>query len=295
MEPVIVIIPVFNRPEYTKVCLDALYSTRHGTAISPIVVNNGSRQKTTKVILDWLQRYEGLSEEIKSVVDVPTIITLESNKGFSTAVNSALRSISNLSDKYVVILHNDTVVFPGWLGKMLPAFEEDDDVAVVSPRTSYANEMSPCDSDLRKEFELVKPPNKDRITPEEIETMISGLYGTDREAFASAYADKAQIEFSYSPEISSFCMLTKGAFFSEYGLFDEDFWPRGYEDKFWWRPLERNGMITMISNKAFVWHAGNITSDGPSFSQPQSMLINKEKYDSKCMEIDKNRGELPKT
>lgn len=288
-----VIIPMCNRPEYGMACLESIYSTPHGARIAPIVVNCGSRPKTVKLVQEWIGRHAGLSEDVKSTIQEPRVVHLPVNKGFSNGINAGLLSIEKIEEKSICILHNDTVVFPGWMGHMLSAFQEDDDVGVVVPRTSYANEMSPCDAETRKQFEALKPSNKDRIATEDLNTILTTLYGNDRSAFVAKIAEKNQRPYTFSPEISSFCMLTKGEHFAKYGKFDEDFWLRGYEDKLWFRALERDGYICMIANSAYVHHFGNVTSDGPGFSFPEIMKVNEEKFKAKCLEKDKSMGQTP--
>lgn len=273
-----VIIPVLNRPEYTALCLEAIKTVDHGCDIRPILVDCGCRPKTSKLLLDWAAENPGMS---------PKVVNTTINKGFSFAINAAVASIENLASSFVCILHNDTIPFDGWAGEMRSCFDEyDEDVAVIIPRTCYANEGSPCIPELRDKFQAVKPPNKVPITTEAIKGILAGLY-PDRKKFMDDLKAQVQFKASYAPEISSFCMLTRGKYFIDYGKFDEDFWPRGWEDKFWFRPMERDGYTCMISNKSFVHHFGNITSDGPGFIFPDGMKINEEKYRAKCLELDK--------
>lgn len=284
-----VIIPFFNRPEYTKTVLDSLYRTDHGVPISPILVDNGSRKKTKDTVFQWKAVYADLPEDIRQKVAEPRIVSLTENKGFSGALNAGISAYE--SSEFVVIMHNDCIPFDGWAKEMLDCFtESDEDVAIVVPRTCYANEHSPCIPDLRKKFEAIKPSNKERVTSEEIEKLISEMY-PDKKALLESLRGTSQLQMTYSPEISSFCMMTRSSHFSKYGKFDEDFWPRGFEDKFWFRAMERDGFVCMISNRAYVHHMGNITSDGPGFSYPDVMKLNDEKFRAKCLEKDKAMGQ----
>lgn len=273
-----VIIPVFNRPEYTKFTLDNLSSTDHGIEITPIIVDNGSRKKTKEIISTWAASFPNA-----------IVVTSDQNKGFAAALNMGLSA--KPSSEHVVIMHNDVIPFPGCFKEMhevMVASEED--VAVVIPRTNYANEGSPCIPEVRKMFETFKPNNKDRLEPEALTALMEQIYPEGKEAFLKKLRDQAQMRTSFSPEISSFCMMVKSAMFNSYGKFDEDFWPRGYEDKFWFRAMERDGYVCMIANWCLASHFGNITSDGPGFSQPDVMKVNEDKYKAKCLEKDKAMG-----
>lgn len=276
-----VIIPVFNRPEYTELLLKSLYKEKHGAKIAPIIVDNCCRNSVKKMIVEWINAHDPSNEEIER----PRLIECVKNIGFGGALNAA---IDTGLTKYVVIMHNDTVVFPGWLGAMLEVMEKNsDEAAVVVPRTCYANEWSPCIGDIREKYQKIKPPNKDRLSSQEVEKIFSDFYSGDKTMFTRTIAEKYQMDSTYSPEMSSFCCLTRSEYFDKYGKFDEDFWPRGFEDKFWFRQIERDGWISLIANRAYVHHWGNITSDGPGFSFPDNMKMNNEKYKQKCLDQDR--------
>lgn len=276
MDSVDVIIPVFNRPEYTKVCLDSFASVDNGIPIRPIVVDNGSRRKTREIIKEWAEKNGGMK---------PVVLTLERNFGFAGAINAVLEK-SPPASEHVVVMHNDCVPFSGWAGEMADVMEAaDEDVAVVMPRTCYANEGTPCIKDVRERFEKVKPGNKDRVEPSEIITTIEKTFPDGIDPFIES-VKATEPHQMYSMEISSFCFMTKSKFLSS--KFDTDFWPRGYEDKWWFRQYEREGYIAVVATRAFVFHFGNITSDGPGFSFPDIMKINEDKFRAKCIEQDKS-------
>lgn len=278
-----VIVPFMNRPEYTKLLIDAFSSASHGAKIRPVLVDNGSLKRSKDLVRNWIDSYPSLPDSAKDHLAVPKVIELVSNKGFAGALNAAIAS-GPLSE-HVIIMHNDCVPFDGWAGEMLGCFtESDEDIGIVIPRTSYANECSPCIMSVRKRFEAIKPCNKDRLTSEEIEAVISSLF-PDKKAFLEELAS-SQFRTTYSPEISSFCMMTRSDLFSKYGKFDEDFLYRGFEDKFWFRPMERDGYICMIANRAFVHHNGNTTTDGPGYCFPDIFKANEDRYKAKCLAMD---------
>jgi len=272
-----VLIPVFNAPSYTALCLQSLLDIEHGAIIKPVIINNASRQKVCDNIYTWATAFE-LKTSTK-----PIIINSDKNVGFAGALNLGLESVS--PNSYVCILHNDTIVYPNWIVEMVKIFESaDEDVAVVCPRTNYANEVHPCFPQIRTKFETLKLGNKDRPSVEQLKELIAQTYPD--ETLKNAL-DSVKLPGEYSPDISSFCMLTKSDIFAKYGKFDEDFWPRGFEDKFWFMKMERDGYICMIANKAYVHHWGNISSDGPGFCFPDMMKQNEQKYKEKCAEIDR--------
>jgi len=278
MPSIPVIVPIFNRPDYTQFFLENLYRTKHGVEIFPIIVNNGSRKVTSSLLEKWVTQIPPQG------IDKPYLITADTNKGFSGGVNLALTYLKEqgrLNSK-ICILHNDILLTENWLKEMSEVIETED-TGVAVPFTNYANEMSMCVLEMREKFEEVKISNKDRATADILATVITKVYG-DLEEFARLNRNKQQQTARYCPEVSSFCILIKEGMFEKYGFFDEDFWPKGYEEKFWFSNLQMDGWTCMIATKAFVHHFGNITSDGPGFCFPDIMRINEVKFKRKMDE-----------
>ena len=289
MDAIPLIIPVFNRPEWTKACLDALVDPcSFSLPVVPVLVDNGCRPKTSSLLSNWMAEWSSAGGAGK-------VVRRETNGGFAAGVNAGLQSImGETSFKSVCVMHNDCVPFPGWLAEMSSILEGDDDIGLVMPRTNYANEWSMCIPELRKKYEALKPPNKDRLSPEEVSALVEATCGADRKAFVASLAEQP-VRASYSTEVSSFCMLVRMELFQKYGKFDEDFWPRGFEDKFFWQPIERDGYVAMVANHVFVFHGGNITSDGPSMCFPEIMKMNEEKFRRKCEERDRTMAQKLKS
>lgn len=104
-----IIVPVFNKVEYTKQCLESLKITiNHELNYEVIVVDNASNDGTGKYL-------KGLSAAI-------TIISNESNEGFAKACNKGARIARG---KYLVFLNNDTVPQTGWLESLRKGAEHD--------------------------------------------------------------------------------------------------------------------------------------------------------------------------
>ena len=266
------IIPVFNRLEYTQVCLESLLSVDHGVLkLRPIIVDNGSRQRTRQFLEQWVQRSKS------SRLDQALLITMPTNVGYAAAVNEAIKA--SPEGEYVFLMHNDCVPFDGWADELIWCLNEhakDDAIAAV-PRTSYANETGICVLDLRKAFEAIKPPNKDAIRVEDIRLMLERLYPDKGKVLGEL---KVASRTSYMPEISSFCMAVQKPLLVRHP-FDEEFWPRFFEDKYWFLEYERQGCVCMASNWSYVHHFGNITTDGPGFCMIDLFIANQEKFKNK--------------
>ncbi len=261
------IIPIFNQPEYTHVCLWSLYKTLHGHEIKPIIVDSGSRRRTKDVIAEWVGAYKPFE------LLPPQVVVMAENKGFAAAVNAGL-GVADLSTP-VCIMHNDCVPFDGWAGEMMAVLGTTPD-PIVAPRTNYSNELGPCVQELRQRFEKIKPSNKAKVSAAEAESLLQQCYGDGRQAVLNSLLLGPRT--STMMDISSFCLLAKSGTYSKYGLLDEDFQPRGFEDKFWFRGIANDGLGCTIANRAFVHHFGNITSDGPGFCFPDQMRENEERF-----------------
>ena len=110
-----VIIPVFNRWELTKACLESL--KRHTVLpFEIIVVDNGSTDKTPRRLGHTSAR----------------VITNQENLGFPKAVNQGLAASRG---EFVCILNNDTQVTTGWLEALLTALDIPG-TGLVGPRTN---------------------------------------------------------------------------------------------------------------------------------------------------------------
>jgi GT2 family glycosyltransferase len=138
---------------------------------------------------------------------------------------------------------------------------------------------------MRTRFEAIKPGNKNRMEPAEILDIVARTLHEGRASFLDSLR-AFPIRTSYATEVASFCMLVKPGVFQEYGGFDEDFFPRGYEDKWWFLRQERDGRVCMVANRAFVFHFGNISSDGPGFFFPDVMKANEALFASKRVAMD---------
>jgi GT2 family glycosyltransferase len=280
MDPIDLVIPVFNRLEYTQVCLSSLIRTNPGVVLRPIVVDNGSRQRTRSYIDQWVNEARGCSH-----ISDPIIVTHVHNLGFAAAVNSAITQ--SPTGKYVFLMHNDCVLSDGWAVEMLESLKanEDEDAVAIVPRTSYALEPLPCVPEIRSKFEGMKFGNKISVSVDEITGLLSRLYPDGMKKVIDDL--KTSQRTACIPDISSYCVLLHKVLLVE-RPFDEDFWPRFFEDKFWFLHYERQGYVCMIANHAYVHHFGNITSDGPGFAMPDMLKANELKFKEKVRILNEN-------
>ncbi|MEM6732332.1 MAG: glycosyltransferase, partial [Myxococcota bacterium] len=116
-----IIIPVFNRVEYTEACLRALAEhTPIAPAFELIIVDNASSDGT---------------RELLAQLDGNVVVHRNNeNLGFAKACN---RGAQLASGEILVFLNNDTEVHSGWLAPLIDELETQTNTAVVGSRLLY--------------------------------------------------------------------------------------------------------------------------------------------------------------
>ncbi len=118
-----IIIPVFNRLEYTQKCLESIFKFGSKYTFEIIVVDNASSDGT-RGYLDSLGK---------------KIITIHSDKnlGFSRACNVGA---SVASGEFLLFLNNDTVVTKNWLDVLVEELETNIEVAIAGSKLLFPDE-----------------------------------------------------------------------------------------------------------------------------------------------------------
>jgi len=111
-----VIIPNLNGEKLLPSCLVALRQSIYQD-FEVILVDNGSSDHSIDVA--------------KSIIPNIKVISLDSNQGFSGAVQ---QGINQSHSQYIAILNNDAIPEPSWLEFMLQAMESDSRIGMVACR-----------------------------------------------------------------------------------------------------------------------------------------------------------------
>ena len=115
-----IIIPVFNKAEFTFQCLNSLVREVDFGETEIIVVNNASTDETAQMP--------------SHLGDFVRVIDNAESPGFVDACN---RGAAAAKGCHLVFLNNDTVVLPGWLGGLLKTVESDPQVGAVGSMLLY--------------------------------------------------------------------------------------------------------------------------------------------------------------
>ncbi|HCK11762.1 MAG TPA: hypothetical protein DHW45_17945, partial [Candidatus Latescibacteria bacterium] len=117
-----VVIPLYNKVEYTRACLESLEATQGDTPFNIILVDNKSTDGTADLLVEWQDR---------AIVVKPC-----ENLGFSKGNNLGA---SKTDSPYVLFLNNDTVAEDGWLDRLYDAMESDPMIGISGPKLLYPN------------------------------------------------------------------------------------------------------------------------------------------------------------
>lgn len=114
-----IVIPVFNRPDLTRECLESIWLRTHGS-FSLILIDNGSDTATQK----YIKEFQAGKKNV-------TIIRNDDNIGWVRAVNQGLLESRS---PYVCFMNNDTIVrTDNWIRKLIDVAEMDPDIGLVNP------------------------------------------------------------------------------------------------------------------------------------------------------------------
>jgi radical SAM superfamily enzyme YgiQ (UPF0313 family)/GT2 family glycosyltransferase len=115
-----IIIPTYENEQYTINCINSIAASTAPGSYRIIWIDNGS--PNSGVVEQAISHIEHLSYKFPS------------NRGFVDAVNKGI----SLSDApTIMLLNNDTLVFNGWLDKLLRSLYSDDSIGIVGPLTGY--------------------------------------------------------------------------------------------------------------------------------------------------------------
>lgn len=118
-----IIMPVWNKKELTRQCLDSIFENTN-CDYRIIIIDNASDGPT--------QEY--LNTVKNSHPDKVTLIRNQQNLGFTKAINQGM---DNSSGGYVCILNNDVIVFDGWLSQMIEIAESKKAIGIVNPANNF--------------------------------------------------------------------------------------------------------------------------------------------------------------
>lgn len=211
--------------------------------IEIVLVDNGSTDGTA----EWASRLEQSFGNVR-------VLRNARNLGYAPAVNQGL---AVLPGRDVLLLNNDVVVTPGWLGGLLALLREDGTTGLVGAVSDYARDP-----------QLIQtPPYGDNV-----EAML---------AFAIRRAAERCGDRSEGRRLSGFCMLLRRELIERIGGLDERFVPGFFEDDDYSVRATLAGYRIRVAQDVFVHHVGNRTFKQLGLDLKQHLRDNWERFRDK--------------
>jgi len=207
-----IVIPIYDQVDYTRHCIDSIFANTE-CPFRLILVNDGSREQATRDYLNDLQSRE--PERVR-------VLHNEKNIGYVRTVNHGL---ANTTAEFVVVMNNDTLVYPDWLTEMIAIAEKDPATGLVNP--------------LWELPKLFKKIGRDRYFQAEVQPHKGTWIETDW--------------------IRGCCYLTKRSVIDKIGGLDLDFAPAYYDDWDYSMRALAAGFKCVRALGAYVFHFKNIT------------------------------------
>lgn len=238
-----IIIVTYNNLDYTKLCINSIFSKTPYPNIEIIIVDNNSIDGTR----EYLQELAANTPSVK-------IILNKSNEGFAKANNKGILASSG---EYIVFLNNDTIVTRGWLSKLI-AHLKDEKVGLVGPVTnSCGNEAkidvtynSVCGIDEFSERYI-----RDHIEPKGFDIKMLALY----------------------------CAATRRNIINEVGLLDDRFEIGMFEDDDFSHRVRLKGYRVVCAEDVFIHHFGETSFNKLKASGEYEKIFkdNKKRFEEK--------------
>ena len=233
---VTIIILNWNGKEDTIECLESL---KHITYLNYeiLLVDNGSTDGSVEC---FRERYPEME-----------IIENGENLGFAEGNNVGIRKAMDEGVDYVLLLNNDTVVDPEFLGELVTVAEGDEKIGIVGPKIYYYKYNGRKDVIWFAGGKVLR-----RIG----QPFHDGLHEIDK----GQYDKMKNVGF-----ITGCALLIKKEVIDKIGLLDIDYFAY-FEDLDYNIKASKTGYSIVYSPKAKVWHKGSSTS---GFMSPTYMYF----------------------
>ncbi|MGE5458632.1 MAG: glycosyltransferase, partial [Methanococcaceae archaeon] len=240
-----IIIPVFNKWEYTHRCLKTLLNLPQQISYEIIVIDNASTDET----------YENL-RKLKNAVRV---IENKENTGFTIASNQGAAAAKG---KYLLFLNNDTEPLGDWLRELVELAESDIKIGAVGAKLIFPN------GELQEAGGVIFS-NGGAIS-----------FGRNEEPYKNVFNQIVEVDYC-----TGACLLVRTDLFRQFGGFDERYAPAYSEDSDLCFTLRKNGYKVLYNPNSVVIHYESITSgQDPNAGFKKYAGINWKKFVEKWKE-----------
>lgn len=124
-----IIIPIYNSPEWLKMCVYALYSNTPDEYIGKVILmNDNSDELTCNCIENLKQKYSKIE-----------VYKNENNLGFIKNVN---RGMDKTNSEYILLLNTDCLLSKNTIPKLIEHMEKNKKIGLICPISSNAANLS---------------------------------------------------------------------------------------------------------------------------------------------------------
>ena len=225
IEPVCVIITVWNQVEHTMECLETIVSQDY-EQLSALVVDNGSTDDTVA--------------QVSSVYPQVKILSLPENLGPTGGYNAGFRHALDNGFNLVFLLNNDTLLAPSCVSELVKDVKTSSDIGLAMPKIYYADDpnriwhVGGWENKLNYE---VQRPGENQIDTGQWEDAVD----IDDAPFTAVLLTRDVLE--------------------TVGLPDEGFFLY-YEDRDYSRRMQEAGYRLRLAPAAHIWHKVSMSSGG---------------------------------
>ncbi|MGH9957774.1 MAG: glycosyltransferase family 2 protein, partial [Pyrinomonadaceae bacterium] len=241
-----IIIPVFNKVDFTFHCLQTLLNEIDMSTTEVIVVNNASTDETQKM-LAYFER-------------VIRVFDNEENQGFVDACN---QGATLARGTYFLFLNNDTAVQSGWLDNLLDTIQGDPSVGAVGSMFLYP------DGRIQEAGAIVW------------KTGEAYHYGWGKSPDDRRYNFAREVDYC-----SAASLLIRKDLFERLGGFDRRYAPAYYEDVDLCFGVRSLGYKVVYQPLSRVIHYEGVTAGrNPAVGTKHYQIINQEKFYQKWRDV----------
>ena len=214
-----IIVPVFNKVDYTAKCLRAIAANTRDVPHEVIVIDNGSSDDTERM----LSRREAIRYRRNAA-----------NLGFARASN---QGAAMATGRYLLFLNNDTEPHAGWAAAMVAEMERDPAVAIVGSKLLYPDGTIQH-AGVGFAYAMWQP-----IMPMHVSSRQPAATVTQRRELNA---------------VTAACMLVRPEVFLTVGGFDEGY-VNGYEDVDFCLEVRSRGGKIVFAPASVVTHHESVT------------------------------------
>jgi len=212
-----IVLITFNNLEYTKSCVESIFSYSRYPNLQLILVDNHSQDGT----IEYLRELQSRKPDVQ-------VIFNEENKGFAGGNNVGLKVADG---EYIVFLNNDTVVTTDWLYVLMSILQKNPRLGIIGPVSNAVWNVQKIQTTYQTMVEMHQ--------------------------WAEDYTSQQPDDYRAVNMLGFFCLMTKREVINKVGLLDENYGVGMFEDDDYCRRVKEAGYELGYTKKVFIHHEGS--------------------------------------